>query len=1226
NIFAAGLLELDNGRLGEWAFSIDTVQIDIVSNSLVDGSLLGQIHVPIMDEENSLNYSALMAKSDDGVDLLFTINTEEDVSVSMWAAELSLASTSVIAIEKTNDGFTPYAELYGDVTLDIEIQEGNSFEVEAMAFEGLKINHPDENQRIAIDAFSLFGGGSGFDDDDSSEESEEEEQESLSGFPVSISNVAFEEGDGDQAGIGFDLNINLTGDDLGVAGTASIIVTGAYDASGAPFNAWEFDGVELSKVEVEADVPGASFYGSIEIYDGDETYGEGFKGLLGAEFTGVGQLDALAQFGKVDGYRYFFVDAYMLTSAPVIDVLGIGLYGFGGGVFYHMSRDSTDPAMNLEAGTLYQEPDVLGVSLSGITYTPDESTLIGLKAGMTLGIAPGTTFSADADFEMTFGLSNSVPSIRSIGFGGDAYFMAPGSILQREDSQVIGTFDANLDLSDIDDPVFTATAQITFDTEVVTGSGSAAMKLSDDESYIWIGTPDNRVDVEVADIATFGIYACMGDKVPDMPSPSDVISNYNGDDPEETTGYTANSHVMFGGMFSVPQKDYNVGSFYAKADFTLGFDAYLAQVTSDCSYSTGTIGLDGWYLQAQAYAAASADIGLKVKVWFYSGKVSILSFDGYMLMQSQLPNPTWVKGELYAKYSVLSGAVKGSVDYEFEVGDKCTFTTVPEDPISGIFAIGDIYPDNSASDISVLAQPTIAMNFPLDETMSFTVLDDNGDTEELYYRPTLVSFTLEGGDEDPNYTLVEGEDGEEVHLQMIEMMDEKSWYTATATVKWQTRENNKGSWEDVDDAVEVKTVRFKTGDKPNEITADFVEFTWPLENTKNAFYVETLEMYAQTESWDYLLDDPDYDYYFKLTNITEDEVNGYYSMYFKTQNGYSVAYTNAKTTLLNAMASNKGDIWSVEIIGKPEGESPFDDDWQSTNTSTTTTTNDEGVEVSNTEITSSLSGDLSIYTYYFRNSDYTAMVDKIEDLRVHIEIQSKSTGIYEKPYVANGSDYLWLNGHVKEHGDNTAYLTVGGGYNSEEMFDKYEAYGFTSPNGYLDIPPIIELAYIDKEDWENSDSDLIQDYYTSWKSLKDLGEYFQRVTDTGSSSYVGKMDDYYPKMFSDYPRFNIEGKENMYIYWDSWNATSDLTLQTSDISKGTTNKSRGAMPVIYDNTEQILNNIESSMYYIYWKVKGKYYTDLIQGDISLDGSLTGATYQLYLDGNTSSTMTFTLEK
>ena len=1027
NVFAADVLALEKGRMGEWAFSIDTVQIDFVSNTLTEGNLLGQIHLPILDEDNSLNYGAAMTKTDEGIDLLFNIQTEEDVSVSMWAAEMSLSSSSVIAIEKTSEGFTPYAELHGDLTLDVEIQEGNSFEVEAMAFEGLKINHPDESKRLTVDAFSLFGGGSGFGGDESDGGDEEEnEEETLSGFPVSFSNVAFVEGSGNEAGINFDLNLNLTGDDLGVGATGNLTLTGEYNASGAPFNAWKFKGVELSSLEVDADLAAGSIEGSLEIYKGDPTYGSGFKGLIGAQFTGIGRVDALAQFGKVDGFRYFFVDAMVLSSSPFVDVLGVGLYGFGGGMSYHMKRVGGDPAMDLEAGSLFVEPSQIGASLSGVVYEPSRSASLGLRAGLTMGIAPGTAFSADAKFEAIFGSSNGVPSIESIGLDGMAYMMSPGTILDREDSRITGQFKANLDLSNISDPVFTAAAQVTLDTDVISGSGSAAMKLSKRESYMWIGTPTNPVSVSVLDMGTFNMYADMGDRVPEMPNIADIVPNYNGKVVGQRPADLGGTKVIFGASFGMDRQEFNYGSFYASAEFGLGFDAYLRQVNAaDCGVARGNIGIDNWYLSGQAYAYGSGNVGLKVKTWFYKGKINILDLSASMVMQAELPNPTWISGDVDIRYSVLSGAVKGSVDYNFEIGEKCTFE---ENLVSGIDVLADISPENGERGVYTFSAPTAICNIPVNEILEFEEIDDDGDVTTWQYMPYVFNSqtTLKktnGGN--VSYTLQIQDDGELIVLSPSSMLEAYTSYTATIAVKWKKRKKGASRWIFFmrEEEPEKLSVTYTTGEKPEFIPEEAVAYSFPLANRRNIYDVEVNQrwyVFMKTKEWGYLMEDDDYDYKFIVTNMSTGETktrNAYYNEPSKFGVGRIYTARSSGRILNNWINESNGDMFKVELKAIYNVEVPeFDSDQN-------TETNDEGVTVTNKSLDGVNTGDFDtekvFRTWYFRMSDFDTPQQKIASYKQH----RRHEGNAYRAYRVNG---------------NKVYTSYGSFANSSEGLDNWD--------------------------------------------------------------------------------------------------------------------------------------------------------------------------------------------
>ncbi len=1136
NIFAAGLLEIDNGRLGEWAFSIDTVQIDIVSNALTEGSLLGQIHVPIMDEENALSYAAVMAESDDGLDLLFTIQTEDDVSVSMWAAELSLSGSSVIAIEKTDEGFTPYAELHGDITLNLEIQEGNNFEIEAMSFEGLKINHPDESSRIAVDAFSLFGGGNGLGGDDDEEEEEgEDEQESLAGFPISMSNVAFVEGSGDEAEINFDLNINLTGDDLGVAGTANLTVTGEYDAAGAPFNAWSFQGVELSSVDVAADVAAGSIEGSISIYDGDQTYGDGFKGLLSAQFTGVGQVDALAQFGKVNGFRYFFVDALVLSQSPFIDILGIGLYGFGGGMYYHMSRDDADPGMNLEEGSLYAEPNEIGASLSGIRYVPNDETLIGMKATMIMGIAPGTGFSADATLEMSFGLNNNVPSIESIAMGGAAYMMSPGTILNREESSAIGQFDANLDMSDPDDPIFTATAQMTLSTEAITGSGLAAMRLAGDDYYLWIGTPDNPISIRVADVATFTAYMDIGTEVPDMPEISDIIPEYRGSSRNQRPTTLGGSQIIFGAGFELDKQSYSFGSFYASAEFGMGFDAYLRQViASSCGAARGTIGMDSWYLSGQAYAYGEGNVGIKVDTWFYEGKVNILDLEASMVIQAELPNPTWLYGEVDIRYNILSGAIKGDVEYEFEIGEQCNFL---EDPLAGIIEISDMVPEDGETNVSVLTAPTIAVNLPLNESFTIDALEDDGSTTTYYYMPVVQSFTLQGGTSQT--TLEVAEDGETAQLYLDHIMDPFTEYTARASVRWKTKTED-GPWTWVANSTESKEVTFTTGDLPEYLPEEAVEITFPLANQRNMYdraSDDPFTVYVGSAGWDYLFENTgDFDYKLviedltdgsskrKALNYSEDSETTW--VWEQVQFGDTDFYywqPTLKTrtmTILSGSTNNwnnwvndrNGHIFRCSIVGVYKAAAD-----EELTVEETTETVAEGVQVVSNEITSSTESaieDVEIYEWYFRMSDYNTPEDKLDDFVK--TAGGSSLGITSAVWNGAGSR-VYSNNSIEVNTYNQY-----GNFSTGETLDKYERLGYSFD--YLgDTYTFAPTFEVDRINW-TSNSDLVNEWKAWYNTMEDLYENQEDLTFYANmrSSWTQLMGTF--NFYDEYPRYGLHNK------------------------------------------------------------------------------------------------------
>ena len=77
----------------------------------------------------------------------------------------------------------------------------------------------------------------------------------------------------------------------------------------------------------------------------DALFGTGFRGALQATVIQLMEITATLQFGKVNGYRYFYVDAKVIFS-PGIPIgvgqfqTGAAFYGFGGG-FWWNRRGST---------------------------------------------------------------------------------------------------------------------------------------------------------------------------------------------------------------------------------------------------------------------------------------------------------------------------------------------------------------------------------------------------------------------------------------------------------------------------------------------------------------------------------------------------------------------------------------------------------------------------------------------------------------------------------------------------------------------------------------------------------------------------------------------------------------------------------------------------------------------------------------------------------------------
>jgi hypothetical protein len=95
----SNLVPYPQGNLAGWAGGLDTVALEIVSNSFREGRFTGRVGLPISD--SGIDYRATFAYSRQTRTPSFTLNLQprDTLSVSMWVARLALNPTATVTIE-----------------------------------------------------------------------------------------------------------------------------------------------------------------------------------------------------------------------------------------------------------------------------------------------------------------------------------------------------------------------------------------------------------------------------------------------------------------------------------------------------------------------------------------------------------------------------------------------------------------------------------------------------------------------------------------------------------------------------------------------------------------------------------------------------------------------------------------------------------------------------------------------------------------------------------------------------------------------------------------------------------------------------------------------------------------------------------------------------------------------------------------------------------------------
>ena len=313
-LIAENILSLEKGKMGNWAFSLDKIGVELTANQLTKAGFEGLVQVPIIDKEHPLKYTALI---DMGGEYAFTISPTDNVKFDVWSADVNLKPTSYIDIRVVDHEFQPKAVLNGNAS--IKLSDGG-VELADLSFETLEIK--STAPYVSVGAFS-FGS--------------EALQQKTANFPVSIQNIAFHQVSDNKIGIGFNLILNLVGEgDGGFGADCGLMIVGEMAESGG-IQSWRYSYLELTKIAVNISGGAYKIAGSLEFFKNDQYYGDGFKGTADIEIINMVKIQGMALFGKVDGYRYWYADA-MATFSSGIPLGAFSLNKFGGGVFHHMRQ------------------------------------------------------------------------------------------------------------------------------------------------------------------------------------------------------------------------------------------------------------------------------------------------------------------------------------------------------------------------------------------------------------------------------------------------------------------------------------------------------------------------------------------------------------------------------------------------------------------------------------------------------------------------------------------------------------------------------------------------------------------------------------------------------------------------------------------------------------------------------------------------------------------------
>jgi hypothetical protein len=1048
---AQNLMQVSSGQVAGWGISLDTVQVDFVSGSLLRGSLGGQIQIPISD--STLSYHAMVGRDSVGrqVHYEFTIVPRDTINFTIASAKLKLNPTSRIEIGNSSGSFVASATLSGLFDLSGTVGGIPGLGFHGIAFENLVIQSKDP---IISPGQWHFAS----------------EQHGMAGFPVSITRfnlVTGTRGGMPAAGLQIGLQVDLQPGSNAISGGTVLSGWGTLDMSGGPAK-FRFYDIELDSIGVHADLGAVNIQGSLVIYRTDPTYGDGFRGSINANFLHQIEIDATLQMGAVRGFRYWYVDAYLGIASGIAFYPTAAFYGFGGGAWYHMRQTGADPTVSPTSAA--GSSTTTGTSRSGYRYTPDDGVMFGFKAIVTIGTYPSSeAFNADVSLSVQI-LSNG--TIGDIRFGGAGYMMA--SVSNRAQAKV--TLNVDIDY-DFPSRVFHGVFNVAINANPFTGGGTMVMHFEPSMWYVKIGEPTpvaNRVHLNVSSWLAINAYILMGNNIPAPPPlPANVQAQLPGFTIVRNPALAMGDGFAMGAEASITTGRQTFLIFYGEASLDIGFDIAVLHYPSSttCDGVSGTIGINGWYAQGQIYAYLAASIGLHVDVWVAKGDFEILSVHAAAALVGGAPNPAWVKGAVGGDYSILGGLISGHCYFEFKVGDQCN--PVLETPLARTEVVADIQPVSGSRDVSVFVQPAASFNFAVDRQFDITETRADGSTRVRTFRVRVRDFTIERADTHQRLTATMrlGTDATTATLTPVNMLDGFTRYTATVSAYGE--EFGTGGWGpalrlDGSSIEESVSTTFTTGAEPDSVPPNQVAYNYPLDRQRYFLKDECRNGVVQLKQGMPGV-------FAARTGYTASYTARFVPTFGGAQLESPATYNNstARVEFQIPSTANKA-VYALQIIKK---ETPFQvthlggQGAQAVNLGTHSGATAmrplrsvfalaaKGITMNIAEnklpgITV-LPGEKLLYAYWFKTSSYDRLSQKINQL-------GAGTAVAITPY--GNSERLRAT------------------YSTGEMFDEYDYYGFTDGFGRWYAPLVRVRASQRSDPWHTSFANNVYDGVTFLRS------------------------------------------------------------------------------------------------------------------------------------------------
>lgn len=684
---------LVTGAIAGWTMTLTKVFLNIDKNALTGGGMDGTVSLPIGDKA-TVGFKGIVSKGDEtGAKVALTVITKDELDANLFLAKIKLEPNSQITLSKEGNTYSAAALLNGEIGIDFAKNTGGGnvgkFSLPSIAFQELSIKGKENAAVPDFDMkFIALQNPGGI-------------QAKIANFELNLNDLQFKKPDATHAGLSLSLGLSLfggEGDTKSGAGANTTFTIWAKHTG----KTFVYEKASLDAIAINADLGVAKLAGAINLYKEDPKFGNGFRGAVSATLNGLGvKVDVGLQFGRTlknaGDYKYWYFDAMADFGKVGINIPGTAasIYGFGGGAYCNMTRNA--PQQPITPGNYKQvKNETAAPTTSGVIMEPKKGSA-GFRAAVLFGITGSReAFNGDVTFSME--LDAVTQSVTLVELDGNAYLMQdPTNIAKRSPNKAFLYCHANIKYDKKVNTLsgnFAATLNI---VNIVEGGGDISFKFTTPKKdingdiipgqsglkwYIKVGqwTPNKdpfddsaRLHAEVGfdakvlkvEIKLQGYFMVGNDLPSGLPPLPDKIYAVTASlgAPLKTGLPAAVSSAQglafaFGAGIKVGAQ-YNGIIFDAVGEAAAGFDVLLSDLNATCEGKP--MGFEGWYAQGQAYAYIDVSIKALSK--------EIIGLSAGAVLQIKLPNPTWVRGDVFFKLNI--GKINADFTYVIEKGKVC---------------------------------------------------------------------------------------------------------------------------------------------------------------------------------------------------------------------------------------------------------------------------------------------------------------------------------------------------------------------------------------------------------------------------------------------------------------------------------------------------------------------------------------------------------------------------